>query len=62
MVAPKYDPEELDRQGLTEEQAEGIRLAMEEIDQGKGIPGDQAISDLVDELEELTRGRERRAG
>jgi hypothetical protein len=57
---PRYDPEELAREGLSESDAEQLQRATEALDRGEGIPGDKAFADILRELEALSRVR--RAG
>ena len=50
---PKYDPAELREAGLTEEQAEGIRHAMGQVDRGETISGAVFFAQIHRELEAL---------
>jgi hypothetical protein len=54
---PKYDPAELGEAGLTEEEAEGIRLAMEEIDRGETMSGASFFAQIDREIEALSKAR-----
>jgi hypothetical protein len=62
MTPPRYDPTELEAMGLTEEEAEDIRQGMEEVDRGETVPLKESFDQIIAELEELTRVRERRTG
>ncbi len=53
---PPEDPE------LTEEEAEGIRLAMEEADRGELHDFEEVMDELAEELDALERVHLRRAG
>ena len=59
---PKYDPDDLAKYDLTEEEADGIRQGMLEIDRGETVDGAESFKRILDELEEMTRIRERRTG
>jgi hypothetical protein len=57
---PPYTPPPEDPE-LTEEEAEGIRLSMEELDRGvKPIPSKQVFDELMEELDALDAVRQRR--
>jgi hypothetical protein len=48
--------------GLSPEEEDGIRVALEEVAHGEGLSGDQVFDDLHAEIEALIRVHERRAG
>lgn len=54
---PKYDPMELKEFNLTEEQAEGIRHAMLQIDSGETVSGDKFFAQVTQELKALAEIR-----
>jgi predicted transcriptional regulator len=58
---PAHDPQQIgEDDDLTPEEAEGIRLAMEEADRGELIDHEQVFTDLLAGLEALANVR--RAG
>ena len=54
---PKYDPAELEAAGLTEEEAEGIRLALEEIDKAETMAASQVYADARARIQARTKAR-----
>jgi hypothetical protein len=54
---PTYDPDELSKHDLTEEEAEDLRQGLEEADRGEGIPLAQVRAELLTELEAIARVR-----
>jgi hypothetical protein len=58
---PKYDPDELEAAGLTEEEAEGVRQGLLQIDRGETVDGKVSFARLRGVLEQMTRLRERRS-
>ena len=44
---PTYDPAELAAEGLTEEEAEGIRVALEQIDRGETVSSEDLRAELT---------------
>jgi len=62
---PKYDPADLSKYDLTEEEAEDIRQGMLEIDRGETISLDQLSAEISAELQaelRLQEEREQRTG
>jgi hypothetical protein len=57
---PQYDPEELSRHDLTEEEAEDLRQGLLEVDRGETVPLAQVRAQMLAMLE--ARARDRRAG
>jgi hypothetical protein len=54
---PTYDPDELAKYDLTEEEAEDLRQGLEEADRGEGVPLAQVRAELLAELEAIARVR-----
>jgi hypothetical protein len=62
---PEYDPAELAKYDLTEDEAEDLRQGLLEIDRGETVPLAEAHAEIMAELEDelrLQEERERRAG
>ncbi len=60
VTTSRYDPAELEAHSLTEEEAEEIREAMEEVDRGESRPLEDVRTELLAEIEAVARVR--RAG
>lgn len=59
---PTYDPAELAKYDMTEEEAEAVREGLEELDRGESIPLARAFDELHAELEALLEVQQRRTG